>query len=209
MIDVKKIPNEGVWIPAKEPSSDWLLIALHGSGGSARDYSGLDEIFNISSLNYLYLNGPIRDYNGFRWYSDLGARREAYNTIQNILDHTASQGYPHKHTFLMGFSQGAALAIECGAHYPHLLAGYIGISGRVENLPGLINQANPKIISQGKWLITHGTKDYNLSIDIMRRQVEQLRSAGFHIDYREYDKIHEFDAVHELPGIRDWILSVL
>lgn len=207
MIELEKFPTGGLWIPAEDSSSKWLVIALHGSGGSSQDFAGLEDVFKIPSLNYLYLNGPIRAYSGYRWYSDLGARQDAYNTIQYALDYAANQGYPHQKTFLIGFSQGAALAIEFGARYPHLLAGYIGISGRIENLPGIFSQGNPNIIQKGKWLITHGTKDYNLSIDIIRQQVEQLREGGFHIDYREYDKIHEFDAKNELPDIRNWIRS--
>ena len=209
MIELDKLPNGGVWIPAEDDSSDWLLVALHGSGGSSQDFVGLEDIFKISSLNYLYLNGPIRAYSGFQWYSGPGARGDAYSTIQYVLDYAAQQGYPHQKTFLLGFSQGAALAVEFGARYPHLLAGYIGISGRIENLPGIFSQGNPSIIQRGKGLITHGTRDYNLSVDIIRRQVEQLREGGFQIDYREYDKIHEFDAKCELPDIRSWILSLI
>ncbi len=207
MIDLKNLPHGGLWIPAKHNASDWLLVALHGSGGSCQDFSGLEDIFNISDLNYLYLNGPIKAYSGFRWYSDLGPRSDAYAVIQYALEHASKQGYPAKHTFLLGFSQGASLAIECGARYPRLLAGYIGISGRIENLPGLLSQSDAAIIHRGKWLITHGTKDYNLSIEIIRQQVEQMRQAGFHVDYREYEKIHEFDAKNELPDIRNWIIS--
>lgn len=204
MIDLKKIPNGGIWIPSKK-SSNWLLITLHGSGGSSKDFSGLDEIFQIPELNYLYLNGPIKDYGGFRWYSDPSLRSDAYNTIQQALEYANAVGFPYKQIFLMGFSQGAALSIEFGASYLHLLAGYIGISGRIENLPGLISFANPEIKREGRWLITHGSRDYNLSVDIMRSQVEQLKHAGWSIEYREYDKIHEFDSKNELPDIAKWI----
>ena len=108
---------------------------------------------------------------------------------------------------MVGFSQGAVLTFEFGARYRNLFAGYIALSGRVEDLPGLLNEGNPSIIRRGEWLVTHGTRDYNLSVDIIRQQVEQLRSAGFHIDYKEYDKIHEFDAREELPYLREWILQ--
>jgi len=67
----------------------------------------------------------------------MSSRQDAYGMIQAALNATAMQKYPSSHTFLMGFLQGAALAIDCGARYPHLLAGYIRISGRIKNVPGL------------------------------------------------------------------------
>lgn len=207
MIDIRNFRNGGLWIPAKEKGSNWLLVALHGSGGSCQDFSGLEDIFNIPNLNYLFLNGPIRDYAGFRWYSDLGPREGAYQAVHFALDLADKSGYPSHRTYLLGFSQGASLAIESGARYRNPLAGYIAISGRIENLPGLLSKVNPAVIQKGKWLVTHGVRDYNLSVEIIRGQVEEIRKAGFHVDYREYDKIHEFDAKDELPDIRNWIKS--
>lgn len=210
MVDLGKFPTGGMWIPARVKNSDWLLVALHGSNGSCRDFQGLEDIFNIPKLNYLYLNGPIRSYSNYRWYSSSeSSRQNAYAILQLEFDYFARKGYLPKHTFILGFSQGAALAFEFGVRYKHLLAGYIAISGRIEDLPGLLNQGNPIIIRRGQWLVTHGTKDYNLSVDIIRKQTEQLRNAGFHIDYQEYEKKHEFEALCELPYIRSWILKRL
>ena len=208
MIDLNKFPKGGLWIPAEKIGSDRILVAIHGSGGSCRDFEGLEKIFHIPELNYLYLNGPIPSYSNYRWYSDTAAtHNEAYGALQQSFDYLAREGYPPEHTFLLGFSQGAALTFEFGARYNHLLAGYIAVSGRIEDLPGLLNEGNPSIIRNGRWLVTHGTKDYNLSVDIIRQQVQQLKDAGFHIDYQEYDKIHEFEAKHELPCIREWIIQ--
>jgi len=209
MIDLTQFPSGGIWIPSKQKQAQWLLVALHGSGGSSSDFVGLETILNISDLNYLYLNGPIRDYTGYRWYSDMSSRQDAYAMIQGALNATAMQKYPSSHTFLMGFSQGAALAIECGARYPHLLAGYIGISGRIENVPGLLSQGYSDIIQKGRWLMTHGRKDLNLSIEIIRQQIAQLKKSGFPIELWEYDKVHEFDNSKELPDIRKWILRCM
>lgn len=204
-MDVANFPNGGVWVPAQERGSNWLLIALHGSGGKGSDFSGLEEIFNIPELNYLYLNGPIRDYGGFRWYNDLRYRSGAFQAVHEAMNRTAQMGFPHARTFLLGFSQGAALTVECGVSYPDLLAGYIAISGRVENLTEVIAHGDARVIQKGEWMITHGVRDFNLSVEVVRGQVEQLRKAGFRIDYREYDKIHEFDPKQELPDIRNWI----
>ncbi|MCB1111740.1 MAG: serine esterase [Chlamydiales bacterium] len=207
MAIVSRLKNGGVWIPAQDADSDWLLITLHGSGGSGHDFDTLDAVLNIPKLNYLYLNGPIRSFSSYMWYDSSDSRHDAYAILEETLSLCDREGYPPERTFLLGFSQGAALTFEFGARYKHLLAGYIAISGRIEGLASLMNQANREIVKQGRWLVTHGTEDYNLSIDIMRQQVEQLRSIGFHIEFREYPKIHEMDAKEELQDVREWILE--
>ncbi len=210
MVDVTKFPRGGMWIPSEKPGSKWVLVALHGSGGSYNNFSGLESIFNIPELNYLYLNGPIAEYSNFRWYDTTAqSRQQAVMYLATVFETLKKEGYSLSQTFLLGFSQGAALTFEFGVHYQQLLAGYIAISGRIEDLPGLLNQANPLVIQGGKWLVTHGTGDYNLSVDVMRQQVQHLKNAGFRIEYQEYDKIHEFDAKKELPDVKKWVSEII
>ncbi len=209
MFDIKKVPNGGAWIPSVKKGSKWVLVALHGSGGSSENFSGLETIFDLPELNYLFLNGPMREYANFRWYGESAeSRQRALMYLAPVIDQLINAGYPASRILLMGFSQGAALVFEFGLRYPHLLAGYIAISGRIEDLPALINQKRAVIAERGRWLVTHGTKDYNLSVDVMHDQVEKLKAAGLRIDYREYPKIHEFDHRKELPEIRQWISQI-
>lgn len=206
MFDVKKVPNGGIWIPSTKKDSKWVLVALHGSGGSSENYRGLEAIFNLPQLNYLFLNGPIREYANFRWYGDSAeSRQRALEYLAVVFDQLMSAGFLASKIFLMGFSQGAALVFEFGLRYAHLFAGYIAISGRIEDLPALLHQKRAHIAEKGRWLVTHGSKDYHLSVIVMRDQVEKLKNAGLHIDYREYPKIHEFDHRKELPEICQWI----
>lgn len=201
----KQLPQGGEWIPSQEPNSPWLLIALHGSGGSSNDFSGLDEVLGIPEMNYLYVNGPIPYYQSYTWYDSTPSRYAAYGVLEEILQDCQAAGFPPEKTFLLGFSQGAALTIEFGARYRELLAGYIAISGRVEELSSIGNEGNPRNIRNGEWLVTHGTEDYNLSFDVIRLQVEQMREMGFHVEFHEYEKIHEMEAENELADISEWI----
>ena len=210
MFNINAIPHGGIWIPAKKNNSKWVLVALHGSGGSSANFQGLEAVFNLPELNYLYLNGPIKEYSNHRWYTETPqSRRMALNYLVTVFDQLVQAGYLPSRIFLVGFSQGAALTFEFGLRYPHLLAGYIAISGRIEDLPALVNQMNAQIAQRGRWLVTHGTKDYNLSVGVMRDQMQRLQNAGVKIDYREYPKIHEFDHQQELPDISKWISQVI
>ncbi|MEM1282134.1 MAG: hypothetical protein AAGG81_01130 [Chlamydiota bacterium] len=202
---VEKLPQGGMWIPSQDPNSTWLLIALHGSRGSSKDFIGLDEVLNIPEMNYLYVNAPIPYYSSYMWYDNTPSRHAAYGKLESILISCEQAGFSPERTFLLGFSQGAALTFEFGVRHRDLLAGYIAISGRVEELSSLSNEGNPDVIRRGRWFVSHGTEDYNLSIDIIRQQVEQMSEMGFHIEFHEYQKIHEMEAKHELRDISLWI----
>lgn len=206
-MNITRFPHGGVWIPAEKSGSDWLLVALHGSGGSAHDFDGLDKIFDIPEMNYLYLNGPIKSYSSFMWYDSSDSRHDAYRILDEAFQQCEEEGYPPERTFMLGFSQGAALTFEFGVRYPKLLAGYIAISGRIEELTAIEHEGLNEIIKNAHWLVTHGSDDYNLSIDIMKQQVDKLKQYGLHIDFQEFKKIHEMDASLELPYIRDWIIE--
>lgn len=203
MIEIQKLPLTGIYIakPANHLQSDYLLIAIHGSNGSGHDFDGLENYINHSSLSYLFLNGPIHSFSNYCWYIDHQTRDRAKQLLIETLQSLEQQGYSPDHIFLLGFSQGADLVFEVGTSYAKTLAGYIAISGRIEEILPVLNGINHK----GDWLVTHGTKDQTLSIEVMRNQIEQMRNSGIRIEYLEYDKGHEFESTQELPYIGSWI----
>ena len=94
MIELEKLPTGGLWIPAEDTTSKWLVIALHGSGGSSKDFVGLEDIFKIGGellwhnvcliIQYCSLRRTVgtaveeqgtayshcRDYDGYYYCSD-------------------------------------------------------------------------------------------------------------------------------------------
>lgn len=191
-----------LWIEAKQ-ASKWLLLGLHGSLGSAEGFREVDPYLQLPNLNRLYLNGLIPDYGRYRWYIDSATRLTACQHLSHVLDWLNEHGFPTQRTFLLGFSQGAALCFELAARYPRPFAGIISMSGQVEDMPFLLK--NIHALQKKSWLVTHGTHDTNLSVERMRNQVATLQKAGLSIEYFETDKGHEFDAIEELPFIRRWI----
>jgi predicted esterase len=64
-------------------------------------------------------------------------------------------------------------------------------------------------VNNGNWLITHGTRDDVLPVEVTRAQIKRLREGGFRIDYREYPKTHTIDPEREISEIRDWLRALL
>ena len=124
-------------IPAAEKNSRRLMVMLHGLGDSIEGYRWLPEAMQLPWLNYLLVNAPDDYYGGYSWFdlNDLapGVQRSR-KLLFNLLDNLRAKNFPAEQITLGGFSQGCLLAIEVGLHYPHRLAGIVGISGWVYEL---------------------------------------------------------------------------
>ena len=197
-------PESYRWIPPKRQPG-YVLIAMHGSGGSLKDFDGLDEELAIPNLGYLYLNGPSPQFSGFCWMRGAGDFEACRHRVELALGLLAELGYPSHRCFLLGFSQGGQLAFEFTARYASMLAGAICISGHCHDIHALIHQALPQAKQKAQLLMTHGTKDQQLSAEIAHGQAVRLKEAGFNVEYMEFEKGHTFDFDHEFPAVRQWI----
>ena len=201
-----KLPLSHVWLPAKNPSNQ-LLVVLHGLGDSARGFLWLQDALEIDSLDYLLLNAPEPYYSGYRWYDiedPLSGIVRSRNILGEVFAALSREGYPPEKTSLFGFSQGCLMTLEFGTRHSDRLAAYVGISGYTIDPVALLRDLNPKV-NHGDWLVTHGTKDEILPVETTRAQMKTLRDGGFNLDYREYPKTHTLDFERELPDLRSWI----
>lgn len=198
---MKELPPGSLWVPSDGPI-ERTILALHGQGGRAADFEGLDKELALPGTQYLYLQAPIPYYTGYTWYS---SPKQLSAGTRRLEQGIAALGVPFSSLFLIGFSQGGALAMQFAVEQKSVAKGVVAISSRVEDLPRLLSLSQPVQKEKGHWLFTHGTHDDMLSCATTKKQVQQLRSAGFQADYQEFDKGHTFDFVEEFPFIRRWI----
>lgn len=189
--------------------SQRLLIVLHGLGDSSAGFHWLQDELDIDSLNYLLLNAPDPYYSGYSWYDindPLPGILRSRKLLTSVLEQTERAGYPPEQTFLFGFSQGCLMTLEFGSRYRSALAGYVGISGYCYSPDAILKEMNPAV-NNGNWLVTHGTKDDLLPVEMTRAQIRKLNDSGFKIDYREYPKTHTIDPQREFGEIRSWLTA--
>jgi len=173
------------FIPASAPAGRRLMIVLHGLGDSMEGWLWLPGALELPWLNFLLVNAPNPYYGGWAWYDiDSGAGVAASRELLfQLLD--GLKDYPADQIVLCGFSQGCLMAVEVGARYPRRLAGIVGISGYVHEPEELLRELSP-VARQQRFLLTHGTHDPMLPIQMTRRQVSLLQKGGLKIDWREF-----------------------
>jgi phospholipase/carboxylesterase len=196
------------FVPAKEPGSKRLLVALHGLGDSAAGYRWLPLELRLPSLNYLLVNAPDVYYGGFSWYDfsgDEGAGiRRSRKLLFDLLDAQPARGFPTENTVLFGFSQGCLMTVDVGFRYPRRFAALVGVSGYVHDLEILLRERSA-VAGEQKMLFTHGTLDPLVPCAQVRKQVAVLQENGMCIDWVEFPKAHTIHGDAELDVIREFI----
>lgn len=196
------------FIPAREKESRALLIALHGLGDSAAGWRFLPPTLGLPWLNCLLVNAPDPYYGGFSWYDITGDQAagsvRSRKLLFQLLDAQRAAGFPPEQTTLLGFSQGCLMTIDVGFRYPHLLAGLVGVSGYVHEPEQMMKELSP-VAQKQRMLFTHGTQDPLIPCAAVGKQVEQLKTAGLDITWREFVKAHTIAGEEEIELIRGFI----
>jgi len=162
------------------------LVLLHGWGADADDLLELGRLLCGERRQLVALRAPQPHPGGFgrQWYDlqnpnwpDLPQARLALRARLEAL----GRSLPLEHTVLLGFSQGAAMALDVGSDLA--LEGIVSCSGYPH--PGWQAKA-----TMAKVLLTHGKNDpvvpYAASEELLRRlqaqqaSVELLSSQGQH-----------------------------
>jgi predicted esterase len=116
------------------------VIMIHGRGGSAEDILSLSAQLEIDGAAYLAPQAA-----GHTWYplSFLApiARNEpgissGMRVIEGLIDEVGRAGLPPDRVVLIGFSQGACLALEFAARHAQRYALVAGLSGGLIGPPG-------------------------------------------------------------------------
>lgn len=195
-------------IPATDKQSRHLFVVLHGLGDSIEGWRWLPQALDLPWLNYLLVNAPDEYFGGWSWFDypgdiDPGIHRSR-KLLFELLDDLQTKGYPAAGITLGGFSQGCLMSIETGLHYPHRLAGIVGISGWVYAMDSLLRDLTPVARSQ-RLLMTHGYFDPLLPFAEAKRQAAGLKAAGLNLEWHEFPKEHTIYGPEEVAVIREFV----
>jgi len=199
-------------VPSRVAGSRDLMIVLHGLGDSMEGYGWMPAELAVDRLNYLLVNAPDDYYGGYSWFEIDGDRHAGIlRSRQLLLDLLAAQtkaGFPSERTFLFGFSQGCLMTMDAGLRHPAKLAGLIGISGWVHELPTMLKELSPVGRDQ-RILMTHGSLDPLIPFEQVQQQAKDLQAAGLKLEWHELRKAHTIDGERELRVIRDFVKAGL
>jgi phospholipase/carboxylesterase len=146
-----------------------LLILLHGKGANEEDLFDLaphfDPQFAVMSIRapHEMLPGYYRWYERFdtpqgSMFDEAEVLASRVFLIQAIKDAVMATGADPQRVFVLGFSQGGAMALAMALTAPQLLRGVVSMAGRL--LPAIAPFAKePEALAHLTVLLQHGSQD--------------------------------------------------
>ena len=168
-----------MWVFARTLPEDWLLVAPRAikpdpDGGFAWHPRKPDE------------------------WPPLPMFAEAVSAVvQFICELPALYNADPRHIYLMGFSQGAALAYATALQHPGLVQGVAGLVGFVPTETESLVKTKP--LADRPVFMAVGQQDPLIPLAIAQASARVLREAGADLDYHAYPTVHKLD----LQGMRD------
>lgn len=195
-----------------------LLLLLHGIGSNEQDLMALapdlDGRFLVVSARAPIIMGP----GSYGWYrTEFTPDRRVIDPNEPVSSRAALLRFvdelvetyevdPHG-VYLVGFSQGAIMAIGIAVMRPEWLAGVVAMSGRA--LPSLVDgPVAPEKLAGLPILVVHGTEDPVLPVENGRRIRDLLAPLPVDLTYREYRMGHQV-SMESLRDVATWLSTRL
>ena len=165
------------------------VIMLHGRGASPEDILSLATYFERDDLIYLAPEAP-----GSQWYpfpftapiprNEPGITR-AMEAIDDALRVLSEHGLGAERAVLLGFSQGACLALEYAARHARRYGGVVGLSGGLIGPEGTPRDY-PGSMEQTPVFIGCSDVDFHIPLHRVHEAAEVLKRLGADVTERIY-----------------------
>ncbi|MFT6254586.1 MAG: phospholipase/carboxylesterase [Granulosicoccus sp.] len=198
------------------------VIWLHGLGASGHDFEPIvPELRLPIGVRFVFPHAPNRTVtvNGGMvmpaWYDiismeierviDTKQILESSSAVEELIEQEIARGIPSENIFIVGFSQGGAVAYEAALSYPKKLGGLIALSTYFATRKTIsFNDANSAL----PIFIGHGTVD-NVVDETLGLQAKQaLSELGYQPEYHTYPIAHSV-CMEEITAISMWLQKKL
>ncbi|MBP0727219.1 esterase [Bacillus sp. RG28] len=189
------------------------IFVMHGIGSNEQNMlslvNGLDDSFFIFSIR-----GHLSQPPGFAYFTIQGFGKphrevfdEGVNKLTSFIDY-ASEQYPIdlNRLYLLGFSQGAILAMTLGVTLGNKIKGIVALSGYI---PLFVKEEYN--IDPGENLsvfISHGKMDQVLPFGWGIENVDFFNKLGIPVTFKEYAEGHTVSN-ENLQDFHQWLLDDL
>ncbi len=202
-----------ITVPRTLDAPEFLIIGLHGRDGNKHSLEVIAHALRLPGAAWILPSAPFFSNHAEDarvWFPLDGNenedlyRAEAQEMLFSLLEDLHDGGVAFRRMFLLGFSQGASMAIDTALRFHQPTAGLIPLSGFVNNPRDLALHHNPDA-SQVPVFVGHGFHDRLLPPLVGYETVEFLRGLGCPVEVHFYNTGHRITS-HEIRDIRSFIL---
>ncbi|MFH2140020.1 MAG: carboxylesterase [Pseudomonadota bacterium] len=204
------------------------MIWLHGLGASGDDFVPVAEALQLpQAMRHIFPHAPqipvtlnggfvmpawydIRNVDASSWNrtgsdssQDVEGIRASQQAIDAFIEHEITRGIASSNIFLAGFSQGGAIALQCGLRRQAGLGGILALSTYLPLADTLQTEASVAG-SHTPLFMAHGRQDTVVPYALGTHSLQLLQDAGCMVDWHEYDMTHSV-CMEEIDDISGWL----
>ena len=177
------------WAGRPLEEADGAVLLLHGRGSTASDILGLSRFLRSESLCFV-----APQASGRSWYprSFLAPHEQnephltsSHRLISSILGGLAEAGFEDERCALVGFSQGACLALDHAARFPRRFGAIAAFTGGLIGPPAHSFEINGDLAGTPVF-IGANDPDPHVPWERVSESAEVLGGAGASVELRRY-----------------------
>ena len=187
------------------------MILVHGRGATAEGILSLAGELSRPGFAFLAPQAADNTWYPLSFLSPI-ERNEPYlssalECLTALLERTSEAGIPHERTILLGFSQGACLALEFAARNAQRYGGLVGLSG------GLIGPAGtprdyPGSLAGTPVFLGCSDVDFHIPSERVMESGQMLERLGGEVMVRLYPNMGHTVNQEELEHVRSIMAAV-
>ena len=207
------MPLHRIELPPRAGAASRTLVLLHGYGADEHDLLSLGHVLD-PTVRVVSLAAPLSlPWGGRAWYqltqSESGFGWDPAEVAQATALAAAEieligreAGAP---PLLLGFSQGAGIALMVALQRPGAVRGVLALSAVPPDRGGSTPRGGGEGATKGlPVFLGHGTRDSLLPIAVAHHSRALLEEAGCDVTFREYPMAHEISEA-ELADARSFL----
>ena len=188
------------------------IILIHGRGATADDILALSPELGRGDIVFLAPQAARRTWYPLSFLEPLERNEpelsSAIAALGSVVQQLESAGIEPRRQLLLGFSQGACLALEFAARFPRRYAGLIGLSGGLIGPPGSARDY-PGSLDGTPVFLGSGDPDPHVPWQRVEESAEVLESMGSMVDLVRYPGLGHTINHDELDRVRRLVDSAL
>jgi len=173
------------------------IIALHGWRGNLSSMEPVANALKMKDTKWFFLQGPFTirpgEYSWFEGNEQTGWKyKESFDLLKKMISDLNDHGFPDHNIFILGFSQGACLAMEFIIRQESSMGGIIPIAGFIHYKDRFKDEILNKDRNT-KVLLIHGDKDKVVLPEESKIAHGLFSDTGFRAE------LHTLSIGHKIP----------
>jgi len=204
------------------PAPRTAVIWMHGLGADGHDFEPIVPELDLPAglaIRFVFPHASMRPVTvnagmvmrawydvslaGGQRHEDEPGVRASQGQIEALIEREKQRGVTAASTFLFGFSQGGAMALQAGLRYPERLGGIAALSSFLP-LAGTVAAEGSAANRDAPIFMAHGAHDPLIPLARGHESRDRMIALGYRVEWHEYPMPHAVCA-EEIADLSAWL----